>query len=156
MLQTYFPPFLNLFEPIHTFEEKPVAGPAYHTQKNKTPQKTKIKVKLEDGKPKITCNISVNSKILSVNENYDFSSEEARQKIEAEINKFLEDSCTAFLCKTAQEYGADVIGFEGYFNKNFLTQDQIDKYDWKELYKNATFEVTSTNHLLSGFLFSKT
>lgn len=35
MLQTYFPPFLNLFEPIHTFKEKPVAGPAYHTQKNK-------------------------------------------------------------------------------------------------------------------------
>ena len=121
-----------------------------------SPQKTKIKVKLEDGKPKITCNISVNSKILSVNENYDFSSEEARQKIEAEINKFLEDSCTAFLCKTAQEYGVDVIGFEGYFNKNFLTQNQIDKYNWKELYKNATFEITSTNHLLSGFLFSKT
>ena len=73
-----------------------------------------------------------------------------------EINKFLEDSCTSFLCKTAQEYGVDVIGFEGYFNKNFLTQNQIDKYNWKELYKNATFEVTSTNHLLSGFLFSKT
>ena len=25
----------DLFEPIHTFKEKPVAGPAYHTQKNK-------------------------------------------------------------------------------------------------------------------------
>ena len=121
-----------------------------------SPQKTKIKVKLEDGKPKIICNISVNSKILSANENYDFSTEEARQKIEAEINKFLEESCTTFLYKTAQEYGTDVIGFEGYFNKNFLIQDHIDKYDWKELYKNAIFEVKSTNHLLSGFLFSKT
>lgn len=121
-----------------------------------SPQKTKIKVILDNGKPKITCNISVNSKILSANENYDFSTEDARQKIEAEINKFLKDSCSAFLYKTSQEYGTDVIGFEGYFNKNFLTQDQINQYNWKELYKNATFEVNTTNHLLSGFLFSKT
>ena len=144
------------------FEESTIA--VYNYQKPNiplsinlsAPQKTKIKVKLEDGKPKISCNISVNSKILSANENYDFSTEEARRIIEAEINKFIEESCTGFLYKTAQEYGTDIVGFEGYFNKNFLTQDQLDKYNWKELYKNATFEVTSSNHLLSGFLFSKT
>lgn len=121
-----------------------------------SPENVDIKVKLEDGKPKITCNININSKILSANEKYDFSTEDARGIIESEINKFIEDSCINFLYKTSQEYNTDIFGFEGYFNKNFLTLDELNKYNWKELYKSATFEVNSTNHLLSGFLFSKT
>lgn len=118
--------------------------------------KTKIKVKLENNKPKIQCQINVNSKILSANKDFDFSTEDARKKIEAEINKFIDDSCTAFLYKTSQDFGSDIIGFKGHFNQNFLTQDSLDKYNWDELYKEADFEVTCTNHLLSGFLFSKT
>ena len=76
--------------------------------------------------------------------------------VEAEINKFIDDSCTAFLYKTSQDFGSDIIGFKGQFNQNFLTKDSLDKYNWDELYKEADFEVTCTNHLLSGFLFSKT
>lgn len=118
--------------------------------------KTKTKVTLENGKPKITCQININSKILSANKNFDFSTEDARKQIEAEINKFIDQSCTEFLYKTSQEYNSDIIGFKGHFNQNFLTQDKLNQYNWNELYKEATFEVTCTNHLLSGFLFSKT
>lgn len=118
--------------------------------------KTKIKVKLENNKPKIQCQINVNSKILSANKDFDFSTEDARKKIEAEINKFIDDSCTDFLYKTSQDFSSDIIGFKGHFNQNFLTQDSLNKYNWDELYREADFEVTCTNHLLSGFLFSKT
>lgn len=116
---------------------------------------TKIKVKLEDNIPKIECNVSVESKILTANKNYDFSTQENLKQLEAEINLFLEKSISDFLYKTSREYNSDIIGFEGYFKKNFLTQDEIDKYNWQELYKNSEFTVKAQNQLISGFLFSK-
>lgn len=116
---------------------------------------TKIKVKLEDNIPKIECNVSVESKILTANKNYDFSTQESLKQLEAEINLFLEKSISDFLYKTSTEYNSDIIGFEGYFKKNFLTQDEIDKYNWQELYKNSEFTVKAQNQLISGFLFSK-
>lgn len=116
---------------------------------------TKIKVKLEDNIPKIECNVSVESKILTANKNYDFSTQESLKQLEAEINLFLEKSISDFLYKTSTEYDSDIIGFEGYFKKNFLTQDEIDKYNWQELYKNSEFTVKAQNQLVSGFLFSK-
>lgn len=116
---------------------------------------TKFKVKLEDNIPKIECNVSVESKILTANKNYDFSTQESLKQLEAEINLFLEKSISDFLYKTSTEYNSDIIGFEGYFKKNFLTQDEIDKYNWQELYKNSEFTVKAQNQLISGFLFSK-
>lgn len=116
---------------------------------------TKIKVKLEDNIPKIECNVSVESKILTANKDYDFSTQESLKQLEAEINLFLEKSISDFLYKTSTEYNSDIIGFEGYFKKNFLTQDEIDKYNWQELYKNSEFTVKAQNQLISGFLFSK-
>lgn len=116
---------------------------------------TKIKVKVENNIPKIECNVSVSSKVLSANKNYDFSKEENLKEIEAEINKFLENAIYNFLSKTTQEYDSDIIGFEGYFKRNYLTQNMIDKHDWQKIYKNSEFSIKSQNQLVSGFLFSK-
>ncbi len=60
------------------------------------------------------------SSILSANENYDYSSENAKREVEAEINKFIKDSCTDFLNRTSKEYQSDIIGFQGQFNKNYF------------------------------------
>jgi len=117
--------------------------------------KTKINVTLENDIPKITCEISLKSSILSANKNYDYSTEEAKREIEAEINKFLSDACLDFLNRTSKEYQSDIVGFQGYFNKNYLTQDELNKHNWNELYPKAEFEIKPTNYLISGFLFSK-
>lgn len=116
---------------------------------------TKISVKLENNVPKIKCDINIKAKILSGNKKYDYSTEESMEEIEAEINKFICYYTSEFLYKTSREYDSDIIGFKGYFNRNFLTQDELDKYNWDELYKNAEFEITSETYLKSGFLFSK-
>lgn len=117
--------------------------------------KTKTKVTLENGIPKIACEIFLKSSILSANENYNYSTEESKREVEAEINKFIENACLDFLNKTSKEYQSDIIGFQGQFNKNYLTQDELNKYDWNELYPKAEFEIKPTNYLISGFLFSK-
>lgn len=122
---------------------------------SKAKDKTKTHVTLENNIPKITCEISLNSSILSANKSYDFSTEESRKEVEAEINKFLENACLDFLNRTSKEYQSDIIGFQGQFNKNYLTQDELDKYSWEELYPKAEFEIKPTNYLISGFLFSK-
>lgn len=119
------------------------------------PTESKIKVSLENNVLKIKCDISVNSAILSASKNYDFSTENSRKEIEAEINKFLKESFSTFLNKTSKEYNSDIIGFKGYFNKNYLTQDELNNYNWNTLYPKAEFEINVTNYLTSGFLFSK-
>lgn len=116
---------------------------------------TKISVKLENNIPKITCKLAVKATILSANKNYNFTSKESLREIEAEINKFLNESISNFLYKLATKYECDPVGFEGYFNKNYLTQKELNQYNWQELYKKSNFEIQPETYLVSGFLFSK-
>lgn len=116
---------------------------------------SKISVKLENGIPKIHCKLGVEARVLSASESYDFTKRETLEQIEAEINKFLTDHISDFLYRTSREYKSDNIGFEGYFKKNFLTQKEIDKFDWNNLYTKAEFEIEPITYLVSGFLFSK-
>lgn len=116
---------------------------------------SKISVKLENGIPKINCKLGVEARVLSASESYDFTKRETLEQIEAEINKFLTDHISDFLYRTSREYKSDNVGFEGYFKKNFLTQKEIDKFDWNNLYTKAEFEIEPITYLVSGFLFSK-
>ncbi len=116
---------------------------------------TKIDLTLDNNIPKIKCIINVKANILSGNKSFNYSSEENLQEIEAEINKFIEKNTLALLYKTSRGYESDIIGFNGYFRKNFLTKDELDKYNWDELYKNSEFEIEAHSYLKSGFLFSK-
>ncbi len=116
---------------------------------------TDINVTLENGIPKINCDVQIKAVLLSANKDFDFSNEQSLKEIESEINSFLDQHITAFLYQTSQEYKSDIVGFEGYFKRNFLTQDELDKYNWEEIYQKAEFNVKTENYLKSGFLFSK-
>lgn len=116
---------------------------------------TKISLDLENGIPIITCKVNVEATILSGSKNYDFSNHEALLQFESEINKFLENYISEFLYKISREYQTDIIGFEGYFNKNFLTQEELNQYNWNELYTKSEFTIDAKSYLISAFLFSK-
>lgn len=115
----------------------------------------KISAKLENNVPKITCKFAVKASILSANKNYNFSSHDSLREIESEINKFLNDSISNFLYKLATKYECDPVGFEGYFNRNYLTQKELNKLDWQEIYPKSQFIIEPETYLVSGFLFSK-
>ena len=51
-------------------------------------------------------------------------------------------------------YQSDIIGFQGQFNKNYLTQDELDKHNWNELYPKAEFEIKPTNYLITGKVYN--
>lgn len=116
---------------------------------------TKIQVKLEDGKPTATCQINIEAKLISAGKNFDLTSPQSQVEIESEINKFLEDNISNFLYRTSEEYKSDIIGFQGYFKRNFLTQDELDKYNWEKLYPETKFQIQTTTYLDLGSLFSK-
>lgn len=116
---------------------------------------TKIQVKLEDGKPTATCQINIEAKLISAGKNFDLTSPQSQVEIESEINKFLEDNISNFSYRTSEEYKSDIIGFQGYFKRNFLTQDELDKYNWEKLYPETKFQIQTTTYLDLGSLFSK-
>lgn len=118
-------------------------------------EKPKISVKLENNIPKIKCNINVKAKILSGHKNYNYDNEDFLKQIEAEINKFIKDNVTQFLYKTSKEFNSDIVGFQGYFNKNYLTKQDLNKYNWDELYSKSEFEIEATSYLKAGFLYAR-
>ena len=136
----------------------------YNTQMPKYPltvsiahskENAKISVKLKNNKPIITCNISVDAKLLTASKTLDLTDEQIQHTLEAEINNFLTQNTLNLLYKTSTEYKSDIIGFKGYFNKNYLTQDELNKYNWEELYPKAEFKVNAKTYLDYGSLFSK-
>ena len=115
----------------------------------------KISVELEGNQPIIACQICVDAKLLSATKTIDLSDEKTQNMVKAEINTFLEQHISEFSYKTSREYQSDIVGFKGYFNKNFLTQDEIDKYNWDELYPKSKFVIKPITYLDYGSLFSK-
>ena len=83
------------------------------------------------------------------------SDEKNQNLIKSEINKYLQTNITNFLYKTSLEYNSDIVGFKGYFRKNFLVQDALDKYNWNELYPEISFNVDPQTYLDFGSLFIK-
>ena len=118
-------------------------------------KKPKISVSLENNTPKIKCEINVEAKLLTANKNIDITQVKTQEQITSEINKFLQEHILDLLYKTSLEYQSDIIGFKGYFNRNFLTQDELDKYNWDKLYPKAEFYVEANTFLDHGSLFSK-
>ena len=117
--------------------------------------KTKIEVKLEKDHIIAYCEISVDAKLLSSIDTVDLSSEKTQKQIESEINKFLEEHMLQLLYKTSKEYNSDIVGFKGFFRKNFLTEEELNKYNWDELFPQIEYRLNINAHLDYGSLFSK-
>lgn len=83
------------------------------------------------------------------------SNENNQKLVKSEINKYLQTNILNFLYKTSLEYNSDIIGFKGYFRKNFLVEDDFSKYNWDELYPKISFNVESQTFLDFGSLFLK-
>jgi len=118
--------------------------------------KTQNKVKLVNGAPYITTKVHLYSRVLSVNKNSDYLTEENIKKIEEYTNSYIESNISQYLYKTSKKYNTDIAGFGKYVIHNFLYWDEWQQYNWLNNYSNAFFNVDVTTNLRSGYLIMDT
>lgn len=116
--------------------------------------KPKIKVKIVNGSPLITLDIQLESKILSVDNNSNYISEEKLSDISTSASQYIESIISEYLYKTAKEFHTDIDGFGRYALPLFTTTQEFENYNWLDNYQNSFFDVNIKANVQSAFLLS--
>jgi len=113
---------------------------------------TKNKVNLVNGSPYINTNISIEAKILSINNDSEYLNKTNLEKIEESVNKYLEIKISDYLYKTSKEFGSDIVGFGKFAVSKFLYWDDWVDYNWLNNYKNSFFTVNVNTNIKSTYM----
>lgn len=113
---------------------------------------TKNKAKLVNGSAYITSNVTLEARILTMDENSKYLSSEEISKLEKALNSYLTTKFYDYLYKVSKELNSDIDGFGKHVVQNFLTMDDWKNYNWLENFKNSFFEVTVNTAVKSGYI----
>ncbi|MFR8103671.1 MAG: Ger(x)C family spore germination protein [Clostridia bacterium] len=122
----------------------------------KVKNRTKNKVEFINNSPFITCKVSLNAEILSMNKDSEYLEDKNLKEIEEAANRYLESHISDYLYKTAQEFRSDITGFGKYAVSQFPTWDKWSTYNWLDNYCNSFFQVHSSISIRSSHLLIKT
>lgn len=104
--------------------------------------------------PKIYVKTELEANVISVPGEY--LVEEDIYNLENEISGDIKTALEKFLQKTSRELGTDILGFGGYAKKSFSDYGEFEKYNWREKYKKAEFDVeVSFNIRRTGLIIKK-
>lgn len=120
-----------------------------------SPKNTSIEVKIENNYPYITIKGDLNYSIDSASTNLNYEDFNTIKTIENCINSYLEKILLNFLYKISHEYNQDICDFKNNVSSQFLTYDELDKINWKEIYKDSYFNVQINGNIVDTGLFSK-
>lgn len=118
--------------------------------------KTNTSVSIVNGSPSVSCNISLNARILSMEKDSSYQTEDRIYQIQESANLYMQQQVLAYLYKTSKDLNSDIAGIGKKAVSNFITQQEWDNYNWLDNYKNSFFDVTMQIHTKSSFLLSET
>ena len=116
----------------------------------------KIKVKLVNGSPFISINLKLEAKLLSVDDNSNYISEEKLSEISTSTNQYVQNIVSNYVYKMSKEFAADIDGFGKHALSLFKTMPEFQAYNWLENYQNSFFDITVDTNVQSAFLLSGT
>ncbi len=116
--------------------------------------KPKVKVKIVNGSPLIKIDLKIEAKILSVDNNSNYITEESLAKMSTSANQYIKNMIYNYLYKVKTEFGTDIDGFGRYVLPLFKTSQEFEQYNWLENYKNSFFDVNVNTNVQSAFLLS--
>lgn len=113
---------------------------------------TKNKVDIVNGAPFITSNVSLEARILSMDENSKYLTMENISLLEKSANFYLTTKLYEYLYKVSKDFKSDIDGFGKHVVKNFLTMEEWENYNWLENFKNSFFDVKVETKVKSGYI----
>ena len=118
-------------------------------------KKTKISAKLVNATPFIECNVFLSADIQSLDDNYDFSTQNAMNTVSDYANSYLEKIIASYLYKISKEYKSDIDNYGKYIIKNYSTWNEWRDSDWLNNFQNSFFSVHVDTNVQNGQLYTK-
>jgi len=116
---------------------------------------TKNTVKIINDYPFIKSNIFVTGYVLNVDDKLDLTDEQTVKDINTAVSSYLEYTITSYLYKTSKEFHSDIDDFGSHLICDYFTNDDWEKADWLNNYKNAFFDVNVNCNTVSSNLFNR-
>ena len=113
-------------------------------------------MKLVNNSPFITCNVELQAKVLSMDNDLNLTDENNIRLLESAANKYLEEQINTYLYKISKDYHSDIAGFGKYLVKNYLTIKDWEDFNWLENFKNSYFKVNVNTNIKGSNLLLKT
>lgn len=115
---------------------------------------TKVNVDIHSGAPYISVEVFVSGKILTLDENSNYTEESTLNAVKESVSSYLEDTISSYLYKTSKDFESDIDSFGKKALKYFLTyQDWLD-FNWSSKYKDTFFDVTVNTNIESSMLLT--
>lgn len=119
-------------------------------------QKSEIKVNIKDDKPYISIKLSLESDIMTLDKGINYENNEVLSKISNATKDYLKEQMNNYLNKVSKEYNVDIDHFCTKGPAHFSTMSEWEKFNWKEKFKDAVFDVNIDIDVLSTMLITKT
>lgn len=119
-------------------------------------KKSEIKVNIKDDKPYISIKLSLESDIMTLDKGINYENNEVLSKISNATKDYLKEQMNNYLNKVSKEYNVDIDHFCTKGPAHFSTISEWEKFNWKEKFKDAVFDVDIDIDVLSTMLITKT
>ena len=119
----------------------------------KLSRKPKINLEIINGFPYVKLDIKLSIRVISIEKDSDFTSEETRKLLETSFNSYMESTILNYLYKTSKEFNSDIDGFGYSALKYFSTTKDWNEYKWLNNYKNSFFSVNVDSKIIAGNSF---
>ena len=116
-------------------------------------KKPKIKVQFINGYAYIKVDLKLVIRVITIEKGMDFTDKEMGKELQEAVNSYMEKEISNYLYKTSKELNSDIDGFGNYALKYFLTNDEWNKYNWVDNYKNSFFSVNVDAKIMAGNSF---
>ncbi len=120
-------------------------------QKSESPS---TDITLINGTPYINTKISLTGKVKSASHHYNYNSTENLELIENELNNYVKNLINDYYYNIIKIYNSDLGNLCDKISNQYLTKEEFDKINWKQIYKDSFYTV-EVNSNISTSLFTK-
>ena len=104
--------------------------------------------------PFVIINLKVVGRLLSFNNTEKKFDQNIIYQMEAKSNEYITNQMYNYLYKTSKEFRSDISGIGTNASINFLTQQELDNYNWLKNYENCIFKVNVETSIKSGYFLT--
>lgn len=113
---------------------------------------TKNNVKLAGNSAHITSHVTLEARVLTMQETSKYLNQEEISLLEKSVNSYMETKLYKYLYKICKDFNSDIDGFGKYVVKNFKTMDEWKNFNWLENFKNSFFDVNVDTTVKSSYI----
>lgn len=132
------------------FEENSKLDLSLGIRKNCTPS-----IEIINGTPFISIDFFTGASIKTSGKNFDYTSTENIKLVEEQTKKYLENLISNYLYKLSKDYDSDIFNFQSMYSKKCLTNQELEKIHFDEVYKDSFFDINVDVEISSTHLFNK-